>query len=267
MVWCETVVCYDTTVNAETTTLAALASSAPLTTRTGRGRPKITHAMFWASTNDVNRVYIVPQGMNDANGIPISCANVYAATATASLAASKLDCPIELPENCQLTVYATSETAANSVVFAWFVLEYPSTGRFVPIRKAPLVRRDWETGGALTSVVEQAGTNINTMLPGRTYQLAGLDGVGVNGFTAGCVGPVFIRVTNVELDGAIYYIPACNAGAFCATGQGAKKVDLAEAEMKFPVFVGGTPLYTAVVGYTAEQPQCEMKFTVDRIFG
>jgi len=73
MVWCETIVCYDTTVNAETTTLAALASSAPMTTRTGRGKPKITHAMFWASTNDVNRVYIVPQGINDANGIPISC--------------------------------------------------------------------------------------------------------------------------------------------------------------------------------------------------
>jgi hypothetical protein len=267
MVWCETIIAYDASINAETDSLEIFPGSAPLTTRTGRGKPKITHAMFWASTNDINRVYIVPQGVNDANGIPISCSNVYAATASQSLANSKLDTPIEVPENCQLTIYATSETAANTVVVAWIVLEYPSTGRFVPIRNGPLVRRAWEHGAALVSLTEANSTAITSMLPGRSYQLQGIDGVGVDGYTAGIVGPAFMRITNVELDGAIYWIPLLNGGSFVATGQGAKTCDLAAADMKFPVFVGGTPLYSAGLGYTAEQPQAELKFNVDRIFG
>lgn len=266
MVFCETVIAYGTTVNNETELLATLPASAPLTTRVGRGRPKITHAMALTSTNDVNRVYIVPQGSNDTNGIPIQNINIYGATAGFSLAQSKLQVPIEVPENNLLSIYATSETAANSIVFAWVVLEYPQTGKFVDIVGGTTVRRAWEHGAALVSVTEAASTQITSLLPGKKYQLSAVTGVGVDGYTAGIVGPAFLKINNVEMDGAAYWIPLCNGQVFMANGMGAKQSDLAQAGMKMPMIAGGTPLLTSAIGYTAEQPQAELVFRTDSIF-
>jgi len=266
MVYCETVIAYGTTVNNETELLATLAASAPLTTRVGRGRPKITHFMALASTNDISNVYLVPQGCNDANGIPCHSVNVYGATSGFNLESAKLEVPVEVPENCLLSIYATSETAANTVCFAWVVLEYPSTGKFEPIVAGVPVRRAWETGGALTSVVEQAGTTITSLLPGKMYQLAAIPSAGVNGYTAGNIGPVFIKINNVEMDGAAYWIPVSNGGSFLAAGVGTKVSNLAAAGMKMPKIQGGTPLITSVIGYTAEQPQAELTFRTDSIF-
>jgi len=266
MVFCETIVVEDAGVNAETSTIPTLfGGSAPLTTRIGKGKPKITHMWYCASTNDVNRAYVYPQGMVDTAGIPINYGYVYGATAGFDMARARLDTPIELPENCLLTVYATSETAANSVVQVGIVLEYPQTGNFVEVQPGPTVRRAWEAGGALTSLVEAAATNITDLLPNRKYQPAVITGVGVNGFTAGIVGPAFIRFTNSEMQGANYLLPLVNAGAFAASGL-TGCLDLKKCGLKVPVFSGGIAFQSSCVGYTAEQPQAEICFSVASIF-
>ena len=267
MVWCETIVAYSAAVNNATVALTALSGSAPLTTRTGRGKPKITHMMFLASTNDVQNVYVLPQNCNDQNGIPVSVGGIYSATGGFDLARAKLPQPIEIPENNQLTVYAQSETAAASVVFVWMVLEYPNTGKFEPIdlRSVP-VRRAWKHGAALVSVTEANSTDITTLLPGKRYQLSSVNAVAVNGATAGIVGPAFVRIRNVEMDGAIYWIPLCNGAGYVADGCGPAKADLQAAGMKMPKCAGGTALLSACVGYTAEQPQGQLEFRTDSIF-
>lgn len=267
MVWCETVIAYSAVVNAATVALATLPASAPLTTRIGRGKPKITHMMFFASTNDITNCYVVPQGIVDSNGIPIEYGVVYGATAQFDLSRAKLKTPIELKENNLLTIYATSETAANTVVFAYIVLEYPDpSGKFVDIQSGPIVRRAWEHGAALVSVVEANSTDITTLYPGRKYQPAKITGVAVNGATAGIVGPAFLKFRNPEMGGAQYLIPLCNAGSYLATGAMVPGADLVDAGMKMPIFEGGTALMSSCVGYTAEQPQAEISFGTGSIF-
>ena len=255
----------DAGVNAETSTIPTLlGGSAPLTTRIGHGKPKITHMWYYASTNDINRAYVVPQGMTDQNGIPIEYGVPYGVTAGVDMARAKLKTPVELPENCTLTFYATSETAAATVVLCAAVLEYPSGGKFIDIKDGPHVRRAWEAGGALTSLVELASTNITDLLPGRGYQLNSITGVGVNAFTAGIVGPAFISFKAPEMEGAAYWLPLINGGAFAVAG--APGCDLARAGFKIPVFQGGTALISSCVGYTAEQPQAELNFVTANIF-
>lgn len=266
MVFCESIVAFDAAINNETDALEILPGSAPLTTRTGRGKPKITHAMYFASTDDITRVIIQPQNANDINGIPIEYGTIYGAATEFDLAKSRLEVPIEVPENCLLTISATSETAANTVVFAWLMLEYPSTGKFESVQAGVKVRRSWEHGAALVSNTEAPSTDITTMLPGKLYQLCGISGVGVNGATAGCVGPVFHRIRNVEYEGAICWIPMCNGAGYIVGGARAGFVDFAKAGIKAPKFKGGTPLLTSCIGYTAEQPQAELAFRTDSLF-
>lgn len=262
----ETIMAYDATINAETDSLEILPGSAPLTTRTGWGKPKITHMMYFASTNDITKVYVVPQNCNDANGIPIEYGIIYSATAEFDLERAKLQTPIELPENNTLTIYATSETAANTVVIAWIMLEYPNGGKFVEAQPGVEVRRSWEHGAALVSVTEANSTNITTMLPGKKYQLRSITGVGVNGATAGIVGPAFLRMRNIEMDGCIMWLPLCNGGGYIAGGAHDGGINLAKAGIKMPIMAGGTDFLTASVGYTAEQPQAELGFVTDSIF-
>jgi hypothetical protein len=265
MVYCETILAEDAGVNAETSTIPTLlGGSAPLTTRIGKGKPKITHMWYLASTNDINRVYVVPQGMVDQNGIPIDYGVVYGATAGLDMAKARLKTPIELAENCLLTIYATSETAANTVVQVGIILEYPTGGKFVDVKDGPLVRRAWEHGAALTSLVEANSTDITDLLPNRQYQPAHITGVGVNGFTAGLVGPAYIRFRNAEMEGAAYWLPLVNAGAFVVAG--IPNLDLRRCGLKIPVFTGGTNFMSSCVGYTAEQPQAEIAFATGSIF-
>lgn len=267
MAWCETIIAYSAAVNNATVALAAMAGSAPLTTRTGRGKPKITHMMFMASTDDVQNVYVLPQNSNDSNGIPIAYGVKYGATSGFDLRESKLPVPIELPENNQLSIYAQSETAAASVVVAWIVLEYPSGGKFEEIDlRSVSVRRPWEHGAALVSVTEALSQDITSLLPGKRYQLAAVNGVGVNGATAGIVGPAFVRVRNVEMDGAIYWIPLCNGPGYVADGSVPARSDLRAAGMKMPKITGGVAFMTSGLGYTAEQPQAQLEFRTDSIF-
>ena len=265
MVFQETILVTDAAINAETDALEIDAGSgATLTTRTGYGRPKILAAAAWCSTNDVEKVTIHPSGYADANGIPVPLVGLYAATSSFRLADAKLCVPVELPETCALTMNATSETAAGTVVYGWILLEYPSGGKMQPIMSGPgYVRRAWEAGGALTSQVVLASTAITDLSAGTMYQPCGVGNVGVNGATAGIVGPAFIRFTNPEMEGANLWIPLCNNAAYCA-GLGKGIVKFSEVGIKMPVFAGGTNFTTACIGYTAEQPQGEIEFVVNK---
>jgi len=269
MVLVESVIAYDAAINAETDALEVMPPCS-LTTRSGYGKPKITHFMAFASTDDVARVYCKPSGYNDQNGFDAPLVVIYGAAAGFDLAMAKLPKPVEVPENCQLDIYAQSETAANSVVVAWLLLEYPDVGDFVdPLVGMPdgaaLVKRYWEHGAALVSVTPANSTNITDLQAGRKYAIAGVGKAGVNGETAGIVGPAFIGFRNAEFGGSEFLIPLVNNGGY-QVGGGPSFVDFARCGIKSPIIRGGTPFLTKCVGYTAEQPQAVIQFYVDKAF-
>lgn len=267
MVWCEAIIAYDAAINAEIDALEVMAPTS-LTTRTGYGKPKVTHFAAFTSTDDVARVYCVPSGYADANGFTAPLVNIYGATSTFDLEKARLPVPIEVPENTLMTIYAQSETAANSVVVAWMLLEYPGKGQFVDCPgSGAMVQRPWEAGAALVSLVAANSTDINTLQAGRKYWVSGVGKAAVNGETAGCVGPAFIKFANMEFEGAQFWIPLINNGGYAANGLGgAGFVDFKACGIKSPIVAGGTPFQTQGLGYTAEQPQAVIAFVVDKAF-
>ena len=265
----EAFIAYDVTVNNATDELEVLAPTS-LTTRTGDGRPYLTHLMAFNTLDDVERVYVVPSGMNDAAGIPCPVVNLNGAVCNFDLKQSKLAIPIQLKENQLLVPYAVSETAANSVVFLWGVLKYPggiTRASYVPVGSGGkgIVRRFWEHGAALVSNVAAASTNINDLLAGQRYQVSNIHGVGVNGATAGCVGPAWIRFDNPEFGGSQCWIPLPNNNAYVVGGSRSMGCDLKEAGLEMPLVLGGTPFRTSCIGYTAEQPQGVLDLITDNI--
>jgi len=265
MVWCEAIIAYDATINAETDTLEVMAPTS-LTTRTGRGKPKITHALALTSTDDVQEVWILPSGYSDPNGIPIECVCNYGAVNTPDIRETQLSRPIEVPENTPIQIYARSETAANTVVIVWLMLEYPGQGPFESIKQTGgLVRRAWEHGAALVSVTPANSTDITDLQAGKMYQPAGCGNAAVNGATAGCVGPVFWGVQTGHSGGAEWFVPLMNSGNF-VVGGGPGWCDFARAGLKSPVIAGGQPFKTRAVGYTAEQPQAVLELLCDKVF-
>ena len=263
MVWCEGIVCYQVNINAETDTLNAIAPCS-LTTRTGRGAPLLTHFIVATDTDDIDKAYAVPSGFPDANGIPAPYIYKYGATSSIDVAQGKLPTPVRIPENRLITVYCTSATAANSVAVAWLWLEYPNGGKFVskPGGEAT-VKRNINSGAALTSVVNAAGTNITTMISGKKYWLNGIGQAGINGSTAGVVGPAFVALTNPEYEGAHAYVPLVN-GVEYTTVTGKGWTDMDYAGLKQPVLDGGNPVSSEFISYTAEQPIANLFFTVDK---
>lgn len=265
MVWCEAIIAYDATINNEVDALEVM-NPTSLTTRTGYGKPKVTHFAAWTSTDDVARVYCVPSGYADANGFDAPMVSIYGAVNSFDLARSRLPVPIEVPENTLMTIYAQSETAANTVVVAWMMLEYPNKGKFVDCPgSGAMIQRAWEHGAALVSVVPANSTDLNTLQAGRKYWVSGVGKTGVNGETAGCVGPAFIKFRNSEFEGAEFWIPLVNNGSY-VVGGGVSFVDLKRCGIKSCVVAGGTPFQTAGLGYTAEQPQGVIEFVVDKMF-
>lgn len=265
MVWCEAIIAAQTNVNAETDVLAAIAGTS-LTTRTGYGRPKVTHAMAFVDTDDIQRVWCVPSGYADPNGFEIESVNRYSGVHDFVLEESRLPIPIELPENTPLVISAQSETAANTAIQVWMMLEYPAAGPFVaPKKSGGLVKRQWEHGAALVSNTVANSTNITDLQAGRQYQLIGIGKAAVNGATAGCVGPAFFGFQANHTGGANWYVPLCNAANY-VVGNGTGWVDFADCGLMAPVIAGGQPLLTRAVGFTAEQPQAELQFAVDKVF-
>ena len=264
MTWCEAIIAQGAPNN-QTLALAAVAPTS-LTTRTGHGKPKITHAMQLCANDNVNDCYILPAGFSDPNGIPIECSSLYGAVTGFAPAEAELASPIEVPENCQLAIYAVNETAAASQTFVWLMLEYPGAGPFQPVTKTkPVVRRAWEHGAALVSNTVANSTAINDLQPGRTYQWAGIGNGAINGATAGFVGPIFVGLAANLTAGAEFFVPLINAGGYMVGG-GPSFVDFARCGIKSPVFAGGQPLNTRAVGFTAEQPQAQLELAVDKVF-
>jgi len=190
MTWCEAIIAQ----GAPNNQVLALAAVGPtnLTTRTGHGKPKITHALQLCANDNVNDCWILPAGYSDPAGIPVEASAIYGAVAGFDMEETRLSSPVEVPENCALAIYAVNETAAASQTHVWLMLEYPGAGPFAEVTKSkPIVRRAWEHGAALASNVVADSTVINTLQPGRTYQWVGVGNAAVDGATAGIVGPAF----------------------------------------------------------------------------
>lgn len=267
MVWAETIIAAQTNINAETDVLAAIDGTS-LTTRTGYGRPKITHAMAFVDTDDIQRVWCVPSGYNDANGFEIKTVDIYSAVTSPQFRMSKYPIPVEVPENCVLTISAQSETAANTRCEVWMLLQYPKASQAfdMPVGAAGLVKRQWEHGAALVSNTPANSTNINDLQAGRKYKLIGVGKAAVNGATAGLVGPAYFGFQANHTDGAIYYLPLANSNNYITAGAGNGWLDLKEMDIPAPTIAGGQPLLTRSAGFTAEQPQAEIMFAVDKVF-
>jgi len=266
VVWCEAIIAAQTNVNAETDVLAAIAGTS-LTTRSGYGRPKITHAAAFTDTNDIARVFVVPSGYADANGFSVEQVSIYSGTTAPDPREWALPIPVEVPENCPLVISATSETAANTAIQVWLMLEYPAAGPFVePVSSGGLVKRDWENTGALTSNVPQAATVINDLQAGRRYQIIGVGKGAVNGETAGCVGPAYFGLNQKHTAGANWFIPLVNGGPYCTAGSATGWCDFKDCRIKSPIIMGGQPFETRGMSFTAEQPQAVLQLAVDKVF-
>ncbi|MFA5187575.1 MAG: hypothetical protein WC551_13935 [Patescibacteria group bacterium] len=262
--WVEAVIAADAAINAESDTLEVVAPTS-LTTRTGRGRPKITHFHAFTSTDDVARVWALPAGYADPNGIPCESVSIYGATANFDPEEARLPVPIELPENCAIQIWAQSETAANTVVIAWMLLEYPTEGPFeAPANAKGVVRRVLEHGAALVSNVVANSTVINDLQPDKTYHWIGVGCAGINGETAGCVGPLFAGPAANLSSGAEFFVPVPNNGGY-VVGGGPSYNDFKRTGILPVKIKGGQPLQMRMIGYTAEQPQCVMTLAVDKV--
>lgn len=265
MVWCEAIIAQGAPNN-QTLALTVVAPTS-LTTRTGHGKPKITHAAIFTVNDNVNDAYILPSGYSDPNGIPIECNSLYGAVAGFDPEEARLASPVELPENCALQIFAVNETAAASQCMVWLMLEYPDkNGPFFEVsNEKPVVRRAWEHGAALVSLAVANSTQITDLQPGRKYQWAGIGNGAINGATAGCVGPVFVGLGANHTAGAEFFVPLINAGGY-QVGGGPSFVDFHRCGIKSPIIPGGQPLVTRAVGFTAEQPQAQLTLAVDKAF-
>lgn len=264
MTWCEAIIAQGAPNN-QTLALAAVAPTS-LTTRTGYGKPKITHALQLCANDNVNDCWVLPAGYSDPNGIPVEASAIYGAAAGFDMEESKLSSPVEVPENCALQIFAVNETAAASQTLVWLMLEYPGAGPFQEVTKSkPIVRRAWEHGAALVSLTVANSTAITDLQPGRVYQPAGIGNAAVNGATAGIVGPAFWGPAANHTAGAEFFVPLINAGGY-QVGGGPSYVDFARCGIKSPLISGGQPLNTRCVGFTAEQPQAQLALAVDKVF-
>jgi len=264
MVWCEAIIAQ----GAPNNQVLALTAVAPtvLTTRTGHGRPKLTHALQLCVNDNVNDCWVLPAGYSDPNGIPIEASALYGNVHGIDMEESRLASPVELPENCALQIFAVNETAAASQTFVWLMLEYPGKGPFVDVTKSkPIVRRAWEHGAALASNTVADSTAILNLQPGRMYQPAGIGNAAINGATAGIVGPAFWGVGAAHSEGAAWFVPLVNAAGY-QVGSGPSYCDVVRCGLKAPVIPGGQPLTTRCVGFTVEQPQAQLCLAVDKVF-
>jgi len=266
-VTCECIIAAQVNINAETDVLAAIAGTS-LTTRTGWGKPKITHALAQTDTNDISRVNIVPSGYNDANGFSVECMAVYSATTAPDPREWALPIPVEVPENTPLVISAQSETAANTAIQVWLMLEYPNgPGNFIPaMSSGGLVRRNWESGAAATSNVPYAATVITDLQAGRKYQVIGVGKGAVNGETAGNIGPAYFGLNVQFTGGAVWFIPLLNGAQYVTASSSTGWVDFKDCGIKSPVRAGGQPFGTLCMDFTAEQPQAVLQLAVDKVF-
>jgi len=256
----ESMIFYDATVNDEEVALSAHSVTGNTVRPETYGKARITHAMALTSTDDVAICRVIPSGYDDPNGFAVPYIQKYSATTGFDLAKAKLPVPIPVYNNSSITVYAQSETAADSVVFVWLAIEYESGGFQAIKTTGAMTQREIDAGAALTSVVAKEGTKITNLLAGKKYQIAGISGVGVDGQTAGIVGPCFVKFTGAkEFEGAEYWIPISNNPPYGGDGE----VRLDKAGLKMPVFSAPVELTPVFLDYTAERPTGRVNLLVD----
>jgi len=262
----ESFIAYGTTVNQETEQLAVLApTSLRVNDKEVWGEAKLTHLMSLVSTDDVNHVYVVPPGYHDSSGVEVPLITRYSATGSFDISKAKLPRPVPLTPNETLAVYAQSETAANSVCFVWGRIEYSGKGQYAKQGGVGMTTRACTAAGALTSVVEAAGTAISGLQANRKYQIAGIMGVGVSGQTAGILGPAFVRFDGGNHDGCKAFLPLPNSANYVATGGGAW-LDLDKADISMPIFGGANTITPYFLSYTAEQPAGRVLLNTDKTY-
>lgn len=253
-------------VNNASVALTILAPTSSTVRDSSFGQAYLVNAMALCSTDDVNRVEITWPGMSDTNGIEVPCVTRYAATASFDLWRSKLPKRIPLPANAVVTVTATSETAANTVCYAWLNIEYEGIGSATqPSPNGSYTTREINAGGALTSNVAASGTALTaTLQSGRQYQVVGFMGGGISAMTAGFVGPVYVKMVGPSgYAGLENWIPLANSANYVATGGGTWE-DFSQAGIIQPIFNAPCPLTPWFLGYTAEQPEARVILAVDK---
>jgi len=262
MVAWESMIFHDAAVNAEETKLTAVSPTTATVRSQSYGVAHITHAMAFTNTDDVAHVRVVPSGYDDPNGFEIPYVTKYGATEGFDLAKAKLPVPIKVYNQSDIAVYAKSETAADSVVFVWLAVEYGGIGNFeVAKASGALTQREADAGAALTSNVATDGTTIISLLAGHKYQLIGVSNGAVDGVTAGCVGPAFVRIKGpAEFLGLNSFVPVPNNPAFCDNVSDGM---FYSAGIKMPVFTAPNQITPEFLDYTAERPTCRLIFAVD----
>lgn len=269
MVLCEAIIANDDAINAETDTLEVISPTSLTIRADSYGAARITHAMGFTDTDDVNSIFVVPSGYSDSNGFEIPYIEKFLATNSFDLRKAKLPMPIPVPNSSDLAISATSETAANTVVYVWLWVEYAGKGEYVditPPSEGGMTVREINAGGALTSDTAADGTTITDLQAGRIYQPMAISGVGVEGQTAGIVGPAFVRFKGPSEFAGIYsYVPLANALPYSVEG-GVGKTDLMEAGIKMPRFKAPNELTPEFLGYTAEQPEGRLILAVDKVY-
>jgi len=257
----ESIMMCDSAVNNETAQLTAVAPTSATIRSQSYGNAMITHAMAFSNTDDVVHVNVVPSGFDDPNGFEVPVVK-YGATQGIDLTKAKLPVPVKVYNQSNIVAYAKSETAADSAVFLWLVIEYGGIGNFEAIKTTgALTQREADAGGSLTSVIPKDGTAITSLLAGHRYQLAGVINGAVDGATAGCVGPVFLKLKGpAELLGLESFVPVPNAGAFTNNVSDGM---FHRADIKMPVFTAPNVITPVFLGYTAERPTCRLVFAVD----
>lgn len=266
MVAQEAIIMQSAVVNNATVALAALAPTSATIRDSSFGQAKIVNMMALCSTDDVHRVEVSWPGMSDTNGIACPYVTRYAATASFSLESSKLPKPIPVPPNATITARATSETAANTVVYLWINVEYSGIGGSSPSSKlGSYTTREINAGGALISNIAAAGTALTTSLQSdRSYQVVGFMGGGISAQTAGIVGPAYVKfVGPAGYAGLENWIPLANSGNYVATGAESWS-DFDAAGIIQPIFKAPCPLTPWFISYTAEQPEARVILAVDK---
>lgn len=260
----------DTIVNTATVNNASVAGAAAmgtsLTIRNGWGAARIIGAVALAATDDITRSVITCPSWSDANGVSVPVVDCAAAALPKlKLEDYRFPVPIPVQPSDVLTHIHTSETGAATRVVALIWVEYQGGGQTWPMAgegAAAIVTRNFTASAALVSLVDTPQPAITTLAANKVYQVIGVRSGGIAAGTAGCVGPLLIGffAGPGEFGGAQLIVPVPRG---LDTG-GPETIDLVKAGFRSPRFRGGQDVAWKLYDFTAEQPQGEILFAVDR---
>jgi len=237
------------------------------TVRNGWGAARIVGAVAFGDTDDITRSVITCPSWSDANGVSIPVVSMIAAEASQlALDRFKFDVPISVQPSDVLSHNFVSETAANTQAYGMIWIEYMAAGQNWPVAgvgMVSMVTRNFTSIGALTSNVEQQQTPITTLAANKMYQILGIKSNGISAGTAGIVGPAFIKFNAGpgEFGGANLILPIPHG----IDESGPSIISLPKCGWLSPKFKGGQNVAYSILGFTAETPQGEILFGVDKV--